>query len=520
MRTTFTQSMAWLHTWAGLIVSWVLFAIFLGGTLACFDKELDYWMRPTLHAAAPGHASMDTALASLRHMAPHAETLYLRPPAARDPSIHAFAFEPGQPYIDAALDPVTGQPLPDTIGGTFFFELHYDLLSGTVGSYLVGLAGMLMLVALISGVIIHRRVFKDFFVFRPQAGGQRAWLDGHNLTGVLGLPFHLMIAYTGVAIMMSSYIFAGVQIGYRGDILKYYEAIAGMPHPVEQHRPPARVASLDTILQDAVRRLGGPVEYLEMDNVHDASITTSALAAGDDQVAGGARNLIYDGSSGAYRGEATTPPAAYRVYQFLSGLHRAQFGGAGVRWLYFLLGIAGCVMLASGLRVWVEKRAKAAAAGLRSGYGLVRALNIGVVAGMPLASVGLLWINRALPAGLAERAAWESRGFFLVWALAAAWSWLRLRHGKPWRELFAATAVLLLLLPLMNILATPASSLLHTLVDGDWALASIDLTAFALGLAFVWLASMSGRPMPVRERDGRPMAPRTEHRPMTRELEV
>ena len=54
MKNTFSQSMAWLHTWGGLIVGWVLFAIFLGGTLACFDKELDYWMRPALHHLAPG----------------------------------------------------------------------------------------------------------------------------------------------------------------------------------------------------------------------------------------------------------------------------------------------------------------------------------------------------------------------------------------------------------------------------------------------------------------------------------
>ena len=33
-----TQSMSELHTWAGLVLGWVLFAIFLTGTLAVFDK--------------------------------------------------------------------------------------------------------------------------------------------------------------------------------------------------------------------------------------------------------------------------------------------------------------------------------------------------------------------------------------------------------------------------------------------------------------------------------------------------
>jgi uncharacterized iron-regulated membrane protein len=504
MRGTFTQSMAWLHTWAGLIVSWVLFVIFLGGTLACFDKELDYWMRPALHQLAPGPISLDAAAATLRSMAPHAETLYLTPPSARDPSIHGFVFEPGKPYIDVALNPRDGTLIPATVGGAFFFDLHYSLQAGELGVYLVGLAGMLMLLALVTGVIIHRRVFKDFFVFRPQAGGQRAWLDGHNLTGVLGLPFHLMIAYTGVIIMMSSYMTAGVQIGYRGDMAAYEAALSDEPPVNVQHRAPEQLASLNPILRDAVQRFGGPVEWLEIERVHDASITVTALAAGDDEVAGGSRSLVYDGVTGRFNVESSAPPAAYRTYQFLSGLHRVQFGGAAIRWLYFLLGAAGCVMLATAAQLWIEKRQRQTlAAGLRSGYGLVRALNVAVIAGMPLASAALLWANRVLPDNLAARADWEAQSFYGVWLLAALWGVLRLRRGKPWCELFGMTAALLLALPLVNALTEPRSSLPASIVDHDWVLAGVDATAVVVGLAFAWLAWRNAHPRQNLRRDAR-----------------
>jgi hypothetical protein len=157
------------------------------------------------------------------------------------------------------------------------------------------------------------------------------------------------------------------------------------------------------------------------------------------------------------------------------------------------------VMLASGLRLWLEKRARqVAAAGLRSGYGLVRALNVGVIAGMPLASAALLWINRLLPASVVERASWEARGFCAVWLVAALWSVLRLRHGKPWRDLFAGTAALLIGLPLMNALMAPGSSLLHSLRDHDRVLASVDISGFVIGVAFAWLAWMAGRPSKTR----------------------
>ena len=32
MRQGFRQSMAWLHTWAGLVTGWVMFAVFVTGT--------------------------------------------------------------------------------------------------------------------------------------------------------------------------------------------------------------------------------------------------------------------------------------------------------------------------------------------------------------------------------------------------------------------------------------------------------------------------------------------------------
>src|SRR5690606_33304900 len=40
------QSMTTLHTWGGLLPSWLLFVVIFTGTLACFDKELEHWMRP------------------------------------------------------------------------------------------------------------------------------------------------------------------------------------------------------------------------------------------------------------------------------------------------------------------------------------------------------------------------------------------------------------------------------------------------------------------------------------------
>ena len=51
--------------------------------------------------------------------------------------------------------------------------------------WLVGLAGMAMLALCVSGVIIHRKIFVDFFTFRSGSKPRRLILDLHNVTGVL-----------------------------------------------------------------------------------------------------------------------------------------------------------------------------------------------------------------------------------------------------------------------------------------------------------------------------------------------
>jgi uncharacterized iron-regulated membrane protein len=44
MKEHFRQSMAWWHTWVGLICGWLLFAIFFTGTTAVFLGAGQHWL--------------------------------------------------------------------------------------------------------------------------------------------------------------------------------------------------------------------------------------------------------------------------------------------------------------------------------------------------------------------------------------------------------------------------------------------------------------------------------------------
>ncbi|KAF1853505.1 hypothetical protein Lal_00046462, partial [Lupinus albus] len=59
----FRPAMAWLHTWAGLVVGWVLFAVFVTGTASYYKDDISRWMRPELRETVADPARAATAAA-------------------------------------------------------------------------------------------------------------------------------------------------------------------------------------------------------------------------------------------------------------------------------------------------------------------------------------------------------------------------------------------------------------------------------------------------------------------------
>ncbi|HSC84705.1 MAG TPA: PepSY-associated TM helix domain-containing protein [Pseudomonas sp.] len=492
------QSMAGLHTWGGLLPIWLLYVIIFAGTLACFDKELNRWMRPALHQVQATSVSADAVRGWLqRNVKDELHAFWLHAPDERQPFWRlGWEIDKTEEIHNVAIDPVTGESMTETVGGDFFFELHYALHAGQVGIYIVGLAGMFMLVALVSGVIIHRRIFKDFFTLRPNANGQRAWLDAHNLFGVVGFPFHLVLAYTGLAIFVSNYMPAGVQVAYQNNILTFFSEVMGSYDRESVGKPTAQQASLDELIERSRQHWGGgEVGWVSVHHPGDEAGVVDVRLESGSRIAAPQATLSYDDGTGALLNEQKVGNG-YKTYAWLTGLHMAQFGGSLVRLLYLLLGFAGCAMLIGGVQVWLSKRE---ARGGR-GIGLVRSLNGAVFAGLPLASLALLWGNRLIPAGVAERASAESWVFVGSWVLIAAWS--AVRHQQPRKLLVQQLllgAVLALGLPVLNALTTNHGSLLSSLSRGDWALAAIDLFLLGSGVLCALCAWRLGQSQPSKE---------------------
>ncbi|MGY6271537.1 PepSY-associated TM helix domain-containing protein [Achromobacter denitrificans] len=510
--------MAWLHTWAGLWFSWLLFAVFLTGSLAVFSEPITHWMTPEHHEAQAPAAQAEAAPADRARRFEVAVGYMSREHAGagmweiwpvdryHDNGLTTYWFDQNGLYADAELDPATGAELEEphaqgraTFGGSHFVDFHYTLHDAGLGLWIVAFASMAMLVALISGVATHRRIFKDFFTFRA-GKGQRSWLDGHNAVAVLTLPFQFMIAYTGIVMSSASLMPAPIAAAYGPGpqaVRAYLAELEGEQRLARSGTAQA-VPALEPIVARAEGLIGQSARAIVIRNPEDSSMrigvygwneeantfrTISATTGMAEFSANG--ELLRLRPAGGVLGGA---PSLAR--QAMGDLHMAKFGGLAVQWLYFICGLAGAAMMGTGAVLFmVKRRARHGNEfGCATGriYRLIEGLNVAALAGLAIACASYFWANRLLPVALQDRAAWELRCFFLVWALALAHAWL-CSPRRAWITQLGLLSALCLLLPLLSF-ATVGDHPYAQIARGDWESAGVELAALAFGVLSGWAA--------------------------------
>jgi uncharacterized iron-regulated membrane protein len=526
---SFRLAMTWLHTWFGLVLGFVLMVVFFFGSLSVFDREIDRWAIPETRFEPQTMPSYDAMLAPIfQQITPEDEELEearervgaLEPTLPvmgfaaytthRDPVLSLFAEfavknNPDDPHDHVhghlTIDPRNGKVLPHdqlNIGSDFFYPMHYSLhLSWlSLGYWIVGVAALVMLAALISGVVIHRKLFRELFTFRPEKNTQRSSLDLHNLTGVVALPFHFMFPLTGLIIFAGIY-FPISETTFESLAHKHEEAAAASKGlAFDPAGVAAPLASVDAMVVEAKRRwaargMPGEVGFLTLSHVGDVNGYVSIYRAGSDRVTLVGQAVHFAAPTGRVIYEEPPPTVVEGINDFLTGLHLQHFRHWLLRWFYVLGGLSGCVCIATGLVFFVGKRkVKHARQGVR-GARWVDALAVATITGMLVATLSMLVANRLLPIHLADRGEWEERVFWLAWLLAfahGAWRSAPVQQARiapAWREQCWSVCVLAVSAVLLN-WATTGDHLLRTIGERYWPVAGLDLVLLAV-------ATISGR---------------------------
>lgn len=526
------QSMSWLHTWTSLLLGWLLYAVFLTGTLSFFQNEITVWMKPELHQSVNSTSQQQQLTYALQYLNQNgqpAESWNIRFANERQPAIMLNIRKPGEGRRrggEIYLDAQTGQEIKarETRGGGFLYRFHFELygMPRIWGRWIVGIATLFMFVAIISGIITHKKIFKDFFTFRP-AKGQRSWLDAHNATAVFALPFHIMITFSGLLLLMFMFMPWAMNSHY-GNGQNFYqmlnEPVAKTPEqarllaeqkqkeaaeegrgnrgggrrgeaeqaaPVLAAAPMVNLVTLSHYVQQgwednpiASIRVNQP-NTVEADVQFNATRTTTLLDRESIP------SMKFNAVTGQLIDEAKPVNSASKaIYTLVTWLHMARGVDSVLRWLLFLSGVLGTMMIASGLILWVVKRIPdVQKLGYKPfGHRVVEVLNITAITGLPIACAAYFIANRFIPAQLAERSPLEINVFFIVWLLCLIHAAMR-AHRPAWLEQLALAAVLFLFMPILNFL-TGGQALWMSIYHGQWMIASFDLVCIILGLIFIY----------------------------------
>ncbi|MEM7503467.1 MAG: PepSY-associated TM helix domain-containing protein [Pseudomonadota bacterium] len=495
----FRAAMTQLHSWAGVVIGAILFAVFWFGTLTVFVYEIDRWMKPETRLPNPATTiDIDETFAAIRaaNSDNPIEEVSILLPNSRKPYIQYFSFSETGGFGFHRLNPTTYESMPEegSHGASgFLYPMHVMLyLPGLIGWWIVLFAALTMMMMLITGVVIHRKIIADFFTFRPQKRIRRSSLDLHNVVGTLFLPFHFLIVFSGLAVwggfyasypwtlLQNSFDIHTVELFNEADAYGMYPTepeLTGIAKPTVAIGP--LVARAEAIWSE---RYGedSRADRLEVHGIGDTNAQVNVYRSFPERRMEAFRDqVVFNGSSGALVMDYVPGPVQ-TARSWLSGLHLINFNHWSLRWLYFIAGLSGCLLIATGFVFWCAARQKKHLVTQPLNVRLVESLTIGSVLGVMLATATFFVANRVLPDSASwlsfDRAGLEVLAFFSTWLFAFVHAVARGRaawHEQAWAISAACIAAVLL-----NALTT-GDHPLGAIRQGQWAVAGMDIVLLA-----------------------------------------
>ena len=495
-----------LHSWTGLTLGLFVFVVCFSGCIALFYHEMLAWEDPAKRIALPDEpAPINETLTVWTNEIKgegELEFLNLSFPNVYEPYYAAYGHvhsENGD-HIDhyARWHPLTLEPLPDREDGMarWLYDFHRDLMwpaelgGRTIGRALVGVAGVILMLSIVTGVIAHTKIREELFSLRYLRSVRLKWQDTHKVLGLWGLPFYAMIAFTGAFLGIVALLAPIVAVlAFKGDQQALIDAVVGQPP--EAVGIEARMLSMDKIAEMRHPENGYAPRFVIANNWSDEGAVFDVYFAPDTEL-----KIVEAVSISGVTGEEVENPAiavdtpANRVAAAVTPLHYGTYGGIALKGLYFVLGLALAVITALGLMMWIERRLHGKEGKRSKSFyrGLSR-LNVGVCMGIVVASAGL-FVHNVLYAGAeSSRLVWTGWTYFGIWFAAIGYAFWRGDEYRATAELMAGAGLTLLAAALLNGAVTGHPVWAGFSADGHAPTAWTDIVLLAIGAAGLGLSA-------------------------------
>ncbi len=355
-----------LHRWLGLGLGAVFVLFGLTGSLLVFYVAIDEAIEPALAVPGPPPQvrSWQAVLDALQQAHPQRDRGWrIELPPDGQGLVTARYLKPietaGAFYkpLLVTVNPTTGQVLANRYWGesaaTWVYDLHYMLLAGEIGHTVVGVLGLLMLLSLVGGLVLwwpRRGHWRDALRLKLTGSRQRRHYDLHKLAGVGGSVVLLVLAATGAALALPSWV---------EPPLARLSPPLPMPAPKASLQPGVPLLTLDQVLTRAHAHWPASVpRWVDTPPAHGAGFRVRAWLPGGPSERFPRSYLWIHAQSGEVLAErdARKQSAGDAVLAWLHPLHNGEAFGMPGRVLACVAGLLPLLLMVTGVQRWADRR--------------------------------------------------------------------------------------------------------------------------------------------------------------------
>lgn len=353
-----------IHLYIGLILGLPFAFLGLTGSLLVFDHAIDEQLNSAQLLTARGgeFQKLSEIVAAAKRAAPAgAEPARLYMPRVENSAVKiAFnqSTEAATRRIEIAIDPYTAEVLGRREYGhylmSFLYKLHHTLWLGAAGETAVGILGLFLFSALVTGLYLwwpRRGQIRRAFTVKRGTSPIRFFYDLHKLGGFCVALILAVIAFTGVYMVFPQYVRPLV------------DSVSPLSDPAATLAASGQAAGRPITMDRAVNSARQVFPEAELQRIyfpenHQGPYEIVFRQAGEVRKTAGSSQVWVDQYSGevVYRQEPASLSPGDRFLIWMFPLHNGEAFGLIGRTVVFVCGAFPMFLYATGMIVWWKKR--------------------------------------------------------------------------------------------------------------------------------------------------------------------
>ena len=491
-----------LHSWSGIVLGLFVYMVSFTGCIALFDDEIKTWEDPAKR--------LEVVDETVSIMPIFQDWVDQKSQGETVPQVSFFYPQQHAPYYKAFMvtqtkdgeraqhrvrwDSESGKELTikEAALTEWLLDFHRDLMwpaklgGRTAGRTLVGVAGIILMLSIITGIITHTKIIREFFTLRVKRSVHLKWQDLHKILGLWSLPFYTMIAFTGaflgvIAIMAP----IAAALAFKGDTEALVLAVNGQS--LERSGVQAQMLSFDE-LKDLRHPASNQKPYRVIALNWGDEVATYKVSFKATSKLKRTNGITLNGATGEVvkKENSIALSSGNRVSDTITPLHYGTYGGIWLKILYLVLGVFLCIVTATGLMVWLERRLKTNKEEHKQTFYLrLGRFSTGIIMGFPIASVAIFYLDKLYQGLESSRMFYTGACYIFVVLITILFAMLRKDIYQTTRTLFFTTSAGLLGLPIINAMTTNSQFWTAVTTHQSWAWVDVSFLLFGMTLLLV-----------------------------------